>query len=268
MARLGRINLAPVKGMGFVHPDGVVLTPHGIPANRRFYLIDEDGELFSGFDHGPLVTVTPGYDPDREWLELTFPDGSQVGADASRTSDAVVTDFHGRPVEGRLVSGPWAEAISGFVGEPVRLVRAARDGDGSDVEHLTLVSAASVAELGSRGRHDGPLDARRFRMDLELDGCEPFEEDSWAGREVRAGGATIRVLGPVPRCRVTTQSPDTGRKDWNTLTHIARFRTRIPGDGGIPFGMYARVRRPGAIALGDEVAVVGRAGLEPATRAL
>jgi uncharacterized protein YcbX len=121
------------------------------------------------------------------------------------------------------------------------------------VHHLTLVSAASVEELARRGSYARTLDARRFRLDIELAGCEPFEEDTWQGRLVEVGGARIRVHGQIPRCRVTTQSPETGAKDWNTLTQIAKFRPRIPGDGGLPFGMYAEVEVPGSVALGDRV---------------
>ena len=52
---------------------------------------------------------------------------------------------------------------------------------------------------------------------------------------------------------VTTQGPETGTKDWDTLTQIAKYRPKIPGDGGLPFGMYATVERPGTVDVGDEV---------------
>ena len=253
MARVARINVAPVKGMGLLHPDHVKLHLTGIPANRRFFLIDHRGELLSGFDHGPLVSVMATYDAPEERLSLRFPDGSIVQGRALPDGEPVTTDFHGRPVKGHLVPGPWSEAVSGFVGEPVQLVRTDHDGAGSDVEHLTIVSTESVADLAAHGRYEGLLDARRFRMDLELEGCEPFEEDAWAGRHVSVGDATIRVLRPVPRCRVTAQSPETGVRDWNTLSQIARYRPRIDGDGGLPFGMYARVERPGTVHIGVSV---------------
>ncbi len=257
-AHLIRLSVTPVKGLALVHPDAVELTPAGIPGNRRFYLIDEHGELFSGFDHGPLVSVVPTYDQDQERLSLRFPDGGEVVGDARAPGRAVSTNFHGRRVEGQLMEGPWSGAVSTFVGASLRLVRTDRDGDGSDVEHLTVVSTASIADLGVRGRHDGPLDARRFRIDVEVDGTGPYEEDSWEGQRVRIGDATVSVLGQIPRCRVTTQSPQTGVRDWGTLTQIAKYRPRIPNDGGIPFGMYARVERPGTVRVGDPVGLVVR----------
>ena len=87
----------------------------------------------------------------------------------------------------------------------------------------------------------------------------PYDEDSWDGLVVGIGDAQVRIEGAIPRCLVTTQSPDTGIKDWNTLTHIARYRPRIEGDGGLPFGMYATVVQPGVAHLGDTVHVPSRA---------
>ena len=57
----------------------------------------------------------------------------------------------------------------------------------------------------------------------------------------------------MPRCAFTTKDPDTGEKDWNTLTQIAKYRRRIGGRGGLPFGMYARVVTPGVVRVGDQV---------------
>lgn len=263
LARVARLSMTPVKGMALAHPDAVELTSRGIPTNRRFYLIDERGELFSTTHHGPLVSVVPTYDPERERLGMRFPDGTEIEGDSAKAGEAVSTLFYGRPVRGRFVEGPWAAALSRFVGMPLRLVRADTDGDATDVEPLTIISGASVADLGARGRHDGPLDARRFRIDVELAGLEPYEEDTWEGDRVQIGGAIVRVLGQIPRCRVTTRDPETGARDWDTLTQIAKFRPRIRGDGGIPFGMYAHVERPGPVRLGDTAQVVEGAATSP-----
>jgi uncharacterized protein YcbX len=250
MRTLARINVTPVKGTALLHPERAELTSIGIPGNRRYWLIDERGALFSGSDHGPLVAVRAETDGDR--LRVTFPDGGRAEADATRTSDAVITDFYGRAVPGRVVDGPLSEAWSAYVDAPVRFVRGDRDGDGPDEMPLTIVSYASVRALAEGGGHIGQLSSLRFRINLELDGCDPYEEDSWDGRRVRIGGAVVRLDGQVPRCVVTTQDPATGIKDWDTLKQIAAQRAQIPG-GGLPFGMYATVETPGTVAVGDAV---------------
>jgi uncharacterized protein len=254
---VSRINVAPLKGTRLHHPDRVELTAAGIPENRRFFLIEEGGALFSGPDHGPLVRIHAEHDPATGILRLRLPDASDVSGNASQGSEAVITDFYGRPVPGHVVEGPFEQALTRFIGRPVRLVRADRDGDGPDMEPLTLVSQASVGDLARHGGYVGDLDSRRFRINIEVEGCKPFEEDSWSGRLVRIGAAEVLVTGQIPRCVVTTQDPDTGVKDWDTLTQIARSRPRIGGRGGLPFGMYARVARPGPVALGDPVEPLG-----------
>lgn len=243
--------MTPVKATALHRPEAVTLTTVGIPEDRRFYFVDELGHLVSGSRVGQLVQIHADYDPASERLILGFPDGTDAAGDTSELGPAVLTSFYGRPVHAHEVNGPWSAAVSSFVGKAVRLLRCDRDGDGSDVHHLTLVSQASMADLGARGRYDGELDRRRFRMSLELEGCEPYEEDTWEGAVVSIGEAAVRVLGQVPRCVVTQQDPDTGGRDWNTLTQIAKYRPRIAGDGGLPFGMYAEVERPGRVAIGD-----------------
>jgi uncharacterized protein YcbX len=249
---LTRLSVTPVKALRLSHPAEAELTAGGIPEDRRFYLIDEAGGLFDASDHRALLQIVPEYDPAAERLRLSFPDGSIIEDAADRLDESVSTDFFGRTVQGRLVDGNLAEALSRFAGRPVRLARVARDGDGQDVHPLTLVSSESVRDIGRRGdRID--LDPRRFRMNLEIEGCEPYEEDSWDAELVRVGEATIRVRGQVPRCIVTTLAPDTGEKDFRTLNMIARFRPRIGGRGGLPFGMYAEVVQAGRVRIGDPV---------------
>jgi len=247
------MNVTPVKSMALTHPDDVVLGPVGIAENRLFYLVDQDGRLFAGDRFGPLQTIRPDYDRVSERLSLSFPDGSVAEGDAAVFAEALITDFYGRPVRAHVVPGPWAEAVSGFVGVPVRLARCDQPGDGSDVYHLTLVSNASVRELATRGGYPGDLDAARFRMTFELDGCEPQEEDTWAGRPVRVGKALLRVHGQVPRCVVTTQSPESGLKDFETLKTIVAYRPLMSDGKGIPFGMYAEVEHAGRVRTGDRV---------------
>ncbi len=253
MRSVARFCVSPVKGMALQHPATVEIGANGVVGDRRFYLVDDLGELYSATDYERLVQVRPAYDAAGERLRFAFPDGAIAEGDASDLGEPAVTNFYGRPVPAHVVRGPFGESVSDLVGRRLRLLRSDREGDASDVEPLTLVSEASVADLAARGHRREPLDPGRFRMNIEVAGCRPYDEDSWDGADVRIGEAVLRVSGKVPRCVITTLSPDTGQKDWDTLTQIAKFRARIPGEGGLPFGVYARVQSPGRAAIGDEV---------------
>ncbi len=254
MITVSRLTVTPVKGLGLEERDEVQLTTRGVEENRRFYLVDRIGFLFSGIDHGPLCLVRPSYDAAEERLSLEFPDGTTVEGSSLANGDEVDTDVYGRRVTGRVVEGPSADALSRYVGKDVRLVRADRPGDACDVHPVTFLSSASVEELRRQAGLEDAIDQRRFRMLVTLDGCRPHEEDEWESASLRLGEAVVRVGGPVPRCATTTRSPDTGERDLDTLRMIKAYRGLREGKL-IDFGVYGDVERPGRVRVGDAATV-------------
>jgi MOSC domain-containing protein len=246
MAHVARINLTVVKGLALQHPDTVELTAAGAVENRRFYLIS-NGRLYNGKDHGPLVSVEARLEAGT--LTLSFPAGRTVSGEVV-LGERVVTDFWGRPVSGSVVEGPWAEALSAFTGDAVRLVRTDRPGEASDVSVGTILGRASCERLAEE--LGVAVDPRRFRMLLELDGLDPHEEDRWRARRLRVGQVIVAVGGPVPRCAVTTQDPDSGVVTLDTLRGIKDYRGLREGRW-IDFGVYFDVEQAGEVHVGDAV---------------
>jgi uncharacterized protein len=250
-AAVARLNIAPVKGTRLVHPERVTIEPYGVLENRRFHFVTAKDRLFSGARHGPLVAIESRYDSDREWLELRFPEGSAAAGPADVLGEPVTTVMWGRDVPGHELEGPWAEAVSTRVGEPVRLVRSDRPGDAVDSHAVSMVSTASVEELSRRANSNGIVDSRRFRMLIEIGGLEPHEEDQWIGGAVQVGEATVRVVRPDPRCVVTEQDPETGVRDFDTRKAILAYRPNLDRDAN--FGVYADVLEAGTVRVGDGV---------------
>jgi uncharacterized protein len=258
MISVARISIAPVKGLGLVHPDEVMVELTGVAENRRFHIVDADGRRFNQMRNGKLVQIRPEYDETAGTLAMQFPDGSVAEGNVALGAE-VTTDFYGRRVSGNYVEGPWSEALSDWAGRSLRLVHSA---PGAAVDrrrgHVSLVSRASLEELGAQAGTE-PVDGRRFRMLFELDDCAPHEEDGWVKRHLRIGGATVRVRGDVGRCAITTQNPETGEPDLDTLRTISGYRpftTNEVGDRHIPFGIYGEVVEPGRVRIGDAVEVV------------
>lgn len=248
--KVSRLAIAPVKGLGLVHPEEVVLRRDGVATDRRFYLVDPDGRLVNNKTCGELMQVRPEVSADAGTLTLRFPNRGVSGEVA--LGAAIETSFYGRPVTGRLVDGPWSEAISDHAGRPLRLVRT--DEHGAAIDRVHVVSVISDGSLRALARHAGvdSVDGRRFRMTIEIEGCDEHEEDGWIGGEVEIGGARIRVTGPVGRCAVTTRNPDTGTSDLDTLGALAGYRT-VKESKAFGCGVCGDVVVEGLVRIGDSL---------------
>jgi uncharacterized protein YcbX len=251
-ARVSWISLTPVKATMLHHVDEVELLESGPKGDRRFYLVTEQGRLVSNKDFGPLQLVRADYDEVEDTLSMRFADGAVAAAEVER-GEEVTTSFHRRPRPARLVKGPWAEAISDLVGQPVRLVEPATTGpDRGRGGAATLLAEASLGRLSGELGVDS-LDARRFRMNFGIDGIEAHEEDGWRGRRVRIGEAVVIPQGHVGRCVITTQHPDTGRTDLDTLKALASYRGNLETTEPLAFGVHGAVAEPGRVRVGDPV---------------
>lgn len=257
MLIVSRLSITPLRGCALLHPDSVELGPHGVADDRRYSLLTDDGRIFDGTKFGPLVQVRAQVDrtdDGAERLGLTLPSG-EVVTDEVALGAPMRLDIYDRVFTARPVIGPWADALSAHVGRRLQLVRSERLEGEPDRNAVSIVSEASVQELARQGNEGRPVDARRFRMLIQVAGAErPHQEDEWLGREARIGAAVVRVTRPDPRCVITTQDPDTGQRDFPTLHVIGRYRGLRDGRK-LDFGVYAEVVTPGQVAVGDEILV-------------
>jgi uncharacterized protein YcbX len=250
------LSSAPVKGLALLDHETVQVGPGGLEGDRRFHLIDETGRLVNGKRLGTLALVTAGYDPATSTLELRFPDGAVVVEEVA-LGGAIETGFYGTPRYGRAVIGPWSEALASYAHVPLRLVATEKEGAGLDRDKHAAVSLLSTASLAHLAGLFGipEIDRRRFRMGVGIDGVGAHEEDEWFGRRVRIGEAVVIPHAHIGRCAVTTQNPDTGLPDLDTLGAIKHYRGEIESEEPIPFGVQARVAEPGVVQVGDSISV-------------
>jgi uncharacterized protein YcbX len=248
---VSRLSVAPVKGLAQHHPDEIVIERTGVPGNRQFLLLDERNRLFSGIRHGRLVTVVAEYARDPDRLSLSFPDGAVV-EDEVRLGAAETVKLWDSQRPSHAVDGPFSAALSEFVGKPLRLFRVDEEGGAWDEHVVSMLSEASLEELERQTGHEGPVDGRRFRMLVTLSGVRPHEEDEWIGRRVRLGEAVVTVAETCVRCATTTQNPESGARDFDTLRLIPAYRG-FAGGKHVEFGVYADVEEPGRVKVGDPV---------------
>ncbi len=147
-----------------------------------------------------------------------------------------------------------ADWIAPLAGEakpgPFRIARAP-DAALTDMEPpwISLKSLASLEALsGKAGR---PLDPRRFRGNLWIEGIEPWVEFDWIGKELTIGPVRLRITERIGRCAAPAADPETGIRDTDV---VGTLRATY---GHTDFGVYAEVITGGAATLGDPVELAG-----------
>jgi uncharacterized protein YcbX len=259
MLTVSRLSISPVRSLRLHHPDAVRLEERGVDDDRRYMMFTAaERRLFDGTKLGTLVQIRCELRHDPEYLTLTFPDG-QIVAGEVELGEPTMLSAYDREFAARPVIGPWAAALSAYAGTGLELVRAERRTGPHDRHPVSIVSGASVEELGRHVQPPRPVDARRFRMLIEVAGARPHQEDEWLTREIRIGEALVRVTKLDARCVITTQDPDTGVRDIPTL-HVIRAYRGLRDGRHLDFGVYADVIEPGTVRAGDELRLLSSAG--------
>ena len=151
--------------------------------------------------------------------------------------------------EGEAAFVAWADAlIPAGAPRPARLAHAPGRGmTDQPAQWLSVLSDASLAAVAeAAGR---PMDRRRFRGNLWIEGLAPWEETSWIGREIRLGACLLRVTEPIGRCSATHADPETGKRDLDMLALLTGLGQAEN------FGVFAEVIEGGDVAQGDLVMI-------------
>lgn len=266
--RISSLAVYPVKsGAGISLPEVEVL-PTGLAGDRRWMVVDEEGEFVSQrvlpalarlaatptatgmrLDMGgegievPVPTAGAGRIPVRVWKDrLDLPEADQAASWLSR--------HLGRPL--RLVHQP-EDAVREMSREW------GREGDRlslADGAPILVTTTASLEEV--RRAVGSPVGMERFRPNIVVEADEPWAEDGWA--RLSLGGIELDLVKPCARCSVITTNQEQGVVDkpevLGTLRTIRRSAdARVPG---VLFGWNAVPRGTGRLRVGDAVEVVGR----------
>ncbi|HLB39081.1 MAG TPA: MOSC domain-containing protein [Actinomycetota bacterium] len=245
-------NLTPVKSTALQRPDEIDLRVEGAVGDRRFLFVrvDPDGpHRLSGVSKASLMPIRTTYWPEREQLELNMP-GTGSGAEAIGVGEPMQVQLYDREVSARWVHEAFEDFVQDVTGDPsLFLMRVDEPEYAGGTHRASIVSRASIREVGLRAG-DEALDPRRFRMLIEVDDCEPYEEDSWQGKRVRFGEAILRIGDRMPRCVMTTLDPDTGKQNAPVLDALAQHR-KVGSE--LLLGVYGDVERPGRVRVGDPI---------------
>jgi uncharacterized protein YcbX len=254
----------PLKSARGIALREMPLDSRGPAGDRRWMLIDERGVMLSQRDlqrmtlitvetgPGGLLCTAPGMPP----LQVPIP----LPSDGQRLSARLFDD----DVDVQLAAGSAHAWFTQFLGAPCRLVYQPDDafrqvnriyaakGVGvslADGFPLLLIGQGSLDDLNRRLEH--PVEMRRFRPNLVVEGAEPFAEDTW--RRIRVGEVKFNLLKPCARCSIPTVDPETGEPGKEPMRTLATFRRR---NNDVFFGWNIVAVVPGTVRVGDPVTVL------------
>lgn len=240
----------PVKGLTPEPLESVALETGGcVPNDRRFGLAVggvQGGAAktewlgwrnFLMLKHHPrLAMLQTAFDDETDVLTV-FRDGRQVarGKPADRIGRSMLEDFFAAFMKDDLA------------GKRPKLIEAAStqfSDNGSD--HVSILNAATVRDIERvAGR---PVDLRRLRGNIVIDGAAAWAERTWIGKEISVGGVRLRIDANIDRCGAPNVNPDTAERDMNLIKDLQR------GFGHVDCGVYAEVIGGGRVSVGDAVA--------------
>lgn len=243
----------PVKGLSAAPQDAVQLEAGAFFPGDRLHAV-ENGP--SGFD-----PAAPAYRPKTAFLML-MRDARLAALDSRYDAESRVLALYLEGVEavrGDLSTtegrAEVAAFLTFFMGEEARgalRILTAPDGfrftDSLRSGFVSLLNLATVRDLTER--MGVPVDPRRFRMNLHLDGWPAGAELELVGRTLEIGSARLAVLKRTERCAAVNVNPDTAARDLNVVKGLARAY------GHTDCGVYAKVVQAGRVAVGDAVRVV------------
>ncbi|MEO8669921.1 MAG: MOSC N-terminal beta barrel domain-containing protein [Tahibacter sp.] len=262
---LSRLHIFPIKSCAPLTPDMAPVEKRGLQFDRRWLIVDADGQFLTGRQLPRLTLVRA--QPDALGLDLDAPGMNRCrirvpSADAPRR----LVQVWKNSINAVCADGLADAWISAYLGREAHLVymdsdahRAvdpdyATDGDEvsfADAFPLLLISSSALDQLNARMA--SPVPMLRFRPNLVVSGTAPHAEDDW--RRVRIGGVEFDVVKACTRCVFTTVDFERGALDpsGEPLRTLITYR-RTPS--GVTFGQNLIARGSGILRIGDAVTVL------------
>ncbi len=251
----------PVKSLHAEPSDSLQITKDGRVVGDRVlgFRFDDAGPptdlawrrktWFASLQHSPLLAqIRCGYDADSRRLWIALPDNSDVIEGC--------IDEPGDRLRIEQIFNDWyatLDATPSAMGRrqlPLRLVGDGTNGQFHDTSAglTTLHSRESLAEL-AKAAGLSEISELRFRSNIAIGGCNPWDEFTWIGRKIRIGEVVFRVRKSVVRCLATHADPSNGERDIDIMGTL----TRIIGQEEPQFAVSLVAHNAGTINVGDSV---------------
>ena len=251
-ATIAHLARYPVKGFSPQPLDAVDIPAGGVLPHDRRYAIAHAASKFDPakpvwmrkaqflqlMRYEKLATLTTSYDPE---------------------TTAFVIERDGKPVaRGQLNQAIGRKLIEQFLNAyldgaapvPVKVIE--MEGQAMTDQERPVVSLINLASLRDMERLTrAPVDWRRFRGNLMIEGVPAWQEFQWVGKEIAIGAAKGTVIERIDRCAATAVNPENGERDLNIVKMLTA------GYGHYDCGVFVDITSAGRVGTGDAVTVSG-----------
>ncbi len=265
MIELTALNVYLIKACKGHSLDAAFVERMGLAHDRRLMIIRPNGTFVTQRDYSALALVLP--DLRDSTLHVSAPGMPPTEFPVATTGvEMRVTVWEDSGVKAIDQGEPAAEWFSTYLRTPVRLVHMATDEQRrvnpkyaiqaddhvsfADGYPILIASQESLDELNRRLTE--PLPMNRFRPNLVVRGCQPFEEDTW--KRIRIGEVELALVKPCSRCEVTTIDQESAVRGKEPLKTLATFR-RVQGNK-VMFGMNVIPLNEGTLRVGESLEVL------------
>jgi len=264
MLALSEIYIYPVKSLGGISVDSVIVEERGLKYDRRYLLIDENNVFMTQRDFPQLAllklsfrengfnvlntqnnsyTFIPFESDSKENISVTIWDDVCSAVRVSKELDdwfstainkkcslVYMPDDEKRIVEKKYIND---EHIVGF----------------ADAYPFLIIGQSSLDDLNTR--LDKPIPMNRFRTNFVFTGGKPYEEDNW--KDFKIGELSFKAVKPCARCVITTTNQDTAERSNEPLKTLSEYR-KI--NNKVMFGMNLVCRQTGSITVGNKIEII------------
>jgi uncharacterized protein YcbX len=261
MLALSEIYIYPVKSLGGISVDSVIVEERGLKYDRRYLLIDENNVFMTQRDYPQLAllklsfrengfnvlntqnnsyTFIPFESDSKENISVTIWDDVCSAVRVSKELDdwfstainkkcslVYMPDDEKRIVEKKYIND---EHIVSF----------------ADAYPFLIIGQSSLDDLNAR--LDKPIPMNRFRTNFVFTGGNAFEEDNW--NDFKIGDVNFKAVKPCARCIITTTNQDTAERNSEPLKTLSTYRKF---NNQVLFGMNVVCFNNGYVSVGDKI---------------
>ncbi len=271
-ARISRLFVYPVKSCAGVELSEALLTETGLDLDRAWMVVDSEGEFLSQREAPRMALIQPAFKRGGTELQLRAPgmlalhlrvdaveaptrvrvwDDEVPAYDMGDIAAQWFTDFLGLNEQGLPRADAPKYRLVRFDPEHRRLSDRKWTGDAealnqfSDGYPVLVLGQAALDGLNTRLQAQGhaPVDIRRFRPNIVLEGLEAHDEDRVGPLQIATaeGEAVLLPVKPCPRCPIPNIDPETAQSSPEVNDTLQTYRQDARVKGALTFGMNSIV---------------------------